>query len=91
MVTLKKFRLKDAQFIIDNFPTYFKTPTIEFVSETLNSWQKGKYPDGGIVLAYCIVYEGVPVGLITLTEKAKNTLSFGIMIKEEYRKKGRKK
>lgn len=80
MVKLQKFTKEDAGFIIENFPGYFKTPTIEFVENQIEKWAKS--------LAFCIVYNDEKVGIITLSEKEGKKLSWGIIIKEEYRRRG---
>lgn len=76
-VRLEKFKNEDAYFIQKNFPNYFKNNNIENIERTIKSWESS--------LSFCIVYRGEKVGIITLGEKEGGELSFGVMIKEEYR------
>ena len=79
-IELIKFSEKDASFILKNFPTYFSNNNIENVKSILKKWENS--------LAFCILYNGQKVGIITLGEKQDRSLSWGVMVKEAFRRKG---
>lgn len=80
-VGLAKFVKEDAKFIKENFPNYFRDNSIENIERIIVETK----PDA---LWFCITYDGEKVGIISLGEKQDKKLSWGIMIKEEYRGKG---
>lgn len=84
-VWLRKFNEKDLDFLLS--VNYFKSPTKEFVMPVLNDWIKGENEDH-LRLARCIMLDNKPIGVISLGEKEKGVVGFGISILEEYRKNG---
>ena len=80
-VDLIRFKKEDAAFIQENFPTYYRDNSIENIERMIVETK----PDA---LWFCITYGGEKVGIISLGEKQDNKLSWGVMIKEEYRGKG---
>jgi len=79
-VSLKKFEKKDAVFIRDNFPTYFKDNSIENIESSIDKWKH--------TLGFCIMYDNQKVGIIALGEKQEGVLCWGTAILEEFRGKG---
>ena len=84
-VWLRKFNEKDLDFLLS--VNYFKSPTKEFVMPVLNDWIKGENEDH-LRFARCIMLDNKPIGVISLGEKEKGVVGFGISILEEYRKNG---
>ena len=80
MVKLIKLEKSDAEFVRQNFPGYFRDDSVENIERIIESWKKS--------LCFCITYMNEKVGIITLGEKQEKKLSWGVMIKEEYRGKG---
>lgn len=84
-VWLRKFTKQDLDFLLS--VNYFKSPTKEFVMPVLNDWIKGENEDH-LRFARCIMLDNKPIGVISLGEKEKGVVGFGISILEEYRKNG---
>lgn len=81
-IKLVKFKKDDALFIKENFPTYYMDNSIENIQRIIIDRSK---PDD---LFYCITFEGFKVGIISLKENKEKKLSWGIMIKNDFREKG---
>lgn len=79
-IDLIKFEKEDAEFIKENFPSYFKDNSIENIEKIIESWQS--------TLSFCITFNDKKVGIITLGEKQDKKLSLGMMIKDEFQGKG---
>lgn len=79
-ISLSKFDKGDVKFVLNNFAMFFKNPTAEQVEKRIEAWRDG--------FGFCINCDGQKVGLITLSEKQSKTLSFGIMILNQFRGKG---
>ena len=79
-VELIKFQKEDSLFIQKNFPNYFRDNSTENIERIIGSWQDA--------LCFCVTYNGAKVGIISLGEKEGRKLSWGVMIKEEYRGRG---
>lgn len=86
-IWLRKFNEKDLDFILSKFSYFFITQTKEFVSSILNSWINGK-SEGHLQFARCIMCDLQPIGIISLGEKEKGIVSFGMAILEAYRGNG---
>ena len=81
---MRKFNEKDLDFILSKFSYFFITQTKEFVSSILNSWINGK-SEGYLQFARCIMCDLQPIGIISLSEKEKGIVSFGMAILEAFR------
>lgn len=84
-VWLRKFTKQDLDFLLS--VNYFKSQTKKFVMPVLNEWIKGE-SEGHLRFARCIMLDNKPIGVISLGEKEKGVVGFGISILEEYRKNG---
>ena len=80
-IDLVRFEKEDAKFIQKNFPTYYRDNSIENIKKIIVETK----PDA---LWFCITYGGEKVGIISLGEKQDGKLSWGVMIKEEFRGQG---
>lgn len=79
-IRLEKFKKEDAIFIQTHFPNYFRDNSIENIEKVIDGWKN--------TLAFCIVCDDEIAGIITLGEKSDKQLSWGVMIREEFRGKG---
>lgn len=84
-VWLRKFNEKDLDFVLS--VNYFKSQTKEFVMPVLNEWIKGER-EGHLRFARCIMLDNKPIGVISLGEKEKGVVGFGISILEQFRGNG---
>lgn len=84
-VWLRKFNEKDLDFVLS--VNYFKSQTKEFVMPVLNEWIKGE-SEGHLRFARCIMLDNKPIGVISLGEKEKGVVGFGISILEQFRGNG---
>ena len=84
-VWLRKFTKQDLDFLL--FVNYFKSQTKEFVMPVLNEWIKGER-EGHLRFARCIMLDNKPIGVISLGEKEKGVVGFGISILEQFRGNG---
>ena len=82
MIEIKKIKMTDAKFIQENLSEWFVKiePTLSNIKQCIKEWKNS--------LVFCIVYNKIPVGIISLGEREEKTLVFGIRIIEEYRNKG---
>lgn len=84
-VWLRKFTKQDLDFLLS--VNYFKSQTKEFVMPVLNEWIKGE-SEGHLRFARCIMLNNKPIGVISLGEKEKGVVGFGISILEQFRGNG---
>ena len=84
-IWLRKFTEQDLDFLLS--VNYFKSPTKEFVMPVLNDWIKGE-SEGHLRFSRCIMLDNKPIGVISLGEKEKGVVGFGISILEKFRGNG---
>ena len=79
-VSLIKLNREDVKFIKDHFSTFFKDNSIENIERIIDSWKQS--------LGFGVVCDNQKVGIIALSEKADQSLSWGVAILEDYQGKG---
>ena len=79
-IQLVKFEKEDSHFIKQYFPSWLKDNSIENIERMIEKWKES--------LCFCILYGKEKAGIITLGGKDEEELRFGILIREEFRKKG---
>ena len=79
-IELVKFTKEDVEFVSQYFSDWFGNVSLDRITSVVEKWKDS--------LGFCILCDGEKVGIISLSEKQDKTLSFGVMIKEDYRGKG---
>ena len=79
-IELIKFKEDDMAFIQKYFSEWFLNPSEENILNSIKKWENE--------LGFCILFNGEKVGITVLTQKPNKCLSWGIMIKDDFRKAG---
>lgn len=94
MITVRKFNIDDMCFIVDKWlgtdrlDGIFQNAEKEKIEELISIWEKEVDDKGDFYLGFCIEKEGVPIGIIMLSENIKGIPTFGIAIDIDYRGRG---
>ncbi len=84
MIKLKEIELQNSQALKDN---YYKNKTVEQIENIVLQW-KNKTLDGKYFEMLGVFNEKELVGVVSIYEQTKNSVSLGIEIFEQFRKIG---